>query len=241
MPIGAVLDFAGSSAPAGWLLCFGQAINRTTFASLFAVIGTTYGVGDGVTTFNLPDYRGRVTAGKDNMGGVPAGLIGTVVTDSGVITGTTLGSAGGSSTHAQTNGELSAHTHSLSVTQVGTTTTGNQSANHTHTQQGSFASGGQSQQHTHSPDNGQPFVTGGLSGVFGPGGLGASTANTTGASLDHTHNTTISGATTIQSADHTHSFSGLTASGTSGGQGSSAAMAWLQPTIITNKIIFAGP
>lgn len=56
-PIGAILAFGGSSAPAGWLLCQGQAISRTTYAALFAVIGTAYGAGDGSTTFNLPDPR----------------------------------------------------------------------------------------------------------------------------------------------------------------------------------------
>lgn len=67
-PSGVVLPFAGSTAPSGWLLCFGQAVSRTTYASLFAAIGTAFGVGDGSTTFNLPDMRGRVPGGKDDMG-----------------------------------------------------------------------------------------------------------------------------------------------------------------------------
>ncbi len=66
---GIVLPFAGSVEPTGWLLCFGQAVSRTTYAALFNAIGTTYGAGDGSTTFNVPDLRGRVPAGKDNMGG----------------------------------------------------------------------------------------------------------------------------------------------------------------------------
>ncbi len=56
---GTVLDFAGTTAPDGWLMCFGQAVSRTTYANLFAKIGTIYGAGDGSTTFNLPDCRGR--------------------------------------------------------------------------------------------------------------------------------------------------------------------------------------
>lgn len=56
-PIGAIQAFGGSVAPSGWLLCQGQAISRTTYADLFAVIGTNFGVGDGSTTFNLPDPR----------------------------------------------------------------------------------------------------------------------------------------------------------------------------------------
>jgi len=68
--VGIVVDFAGSVAPTQWLLCFGQNVSRTTYARLFAVIGTTYGSGDGSTTFGLPDLRGTVTAGLNNMGGV---------------------------------------------------------------------------------------------------------------------------------------------------------------------------
>ena len=62
-PLGAVIAFAGSVAPAGWILCDGRAISRTGFSQLFAVIGTTYGAGDGSTTFNVPDLRGRAVYG----------------------------------------------------------------------------------------------------------------------------------------------------------------------------------
>ena len=65
VPTGTVLAFAGSSAPSGFLLCDGRAVSRTTYTSLFSVIGTTYGSGDGSTTFNLPDMRGRVAVGSD--------------------------------------------------------------------------------------------------------------------------------------------------------------------------------
>ena len=65
MPVGCVIPFAGAAAPTGWLLCQGQAVSRTTYAQLFSVIGTTYGSGDGSTTFNLPDMRGRVAVGSD--------------------------------------------------------------------------------------------------------------------------------------------------------------------------------
>lgn len=75
VPSGSVLDFAGASAPTGWFLCYGQAVSRTTYASLFSVIGTAFGTGDGSTTFNLPDLRGRVAAGIDNMGGSDAGRL----------------------------------------------------------------------------------------------------------------------------------------------------------------------
>ena len=65
VPAGAISIFAGSSAPTGYLICNGDAVSRTTYASLFAVIGTTYGSGNGSTTFNLPNLKGRVVVGVD--------------------------------------------------------------------------------------------------------------------------------------------------------------------------------
>ena len=111
VPSGSVSAYAGSSAPSGWLLCSGGAVSRATYAALFAIIGTTYGAGDGSTTFNLPDLRGRVAAGVDNMGGSAANRI--TAAGSG-ITGTTLGASGGSETHTLTEAQLAAHTHTYS-------------------------------------------------------------------------------------------------------------------------------
>ena len=68
-PPGAVIDFAGATVPDGWLICDGSAISRTTYAALFAAIGTLYGTGDGTTTFNLPDCRGRAAIGYTPSGG----------------------------------------------------------------------------------------------------------------------------------------------------------------------------
>lgn len=64
-PIGTIIAFAGATPPSDYLLCDGTAISRTTYADLFAVIGTTYGNGDGSTTFNLPNIKGRVLVGQD--------------------------------------------------------------------------------------------------------------------------------------------------------------------------------
>jgi microcystin-dependent protein len=85
---GELVAWAGATAPAGTLLCSGQAISRTDYAGLFAAISDTHGVGDGSSTFNLPDLRGRVAAGKDDMGGTAAGRLTSP-------DGTTLGAAGG--------------------------------------------------------------------------------------------------------------------------------------------------
>jgi microcystin-dependent protein len=91
---GTVNYFANATAPHGYLACAGQAVNRTTYAELFTAIGTLYGVGDGATTFNLPDLRGEFVRGVDNAGGTAKGVdagrvIGTGQTDAGRnVTGT---------------------------------------------------------------------------------------------------------------------------------------------------------
>lgn len=99
--IGEVRTFAGPAAsiPAGWLLCYGQAVSRATYATLFALLGTTWGAGDTTTTFNLPDLRGRAMFGKDDMGGTPAVRLTSGV---GGVAGNTLGASGGDQ-HAQTD------------------------------------------------------------------------------------------------------------------------------------------
>lgn len=102
-PAGVVLPFAGSTAPTGWLLCFGQAVSRTTYAALFTALGTAYGVGDGSTTFALPDLRGRIPGGKDNMGGSAASRLTTAGSG---VDGVTLGASGGAQTHTLTNAQL---------------------------------------------------------------------------------------------------------------------------------------
>ncbi len=66
LPVGAQVPYVGTTAPNGWLLCDGSAVSRTQYAELFAVIGTTYGAGDGKTTFNLPDKRGKVSVGRNS-------------------------------------------------------------------------------------------------------------------------------------------------------------------------------
>lgn len=69
---GVIWEYAGNTAPAGFLMCYGQAVSRATYPHLFAVIGTTFGQGDGATTFNVPDMRGRAAIGRDDMGGTAA-------------------------------------------------------------------------------------------------------------------------------------------------------------------------
>lgn len=91
-PIGGITAFAGTSAPAGYLICDGSAVSRSTYASLFAVIGTAFGAGDGSTTFNLPDLRGRFLRGVDGSAGVDPDKTTRTAMASGGNTGNNVGS-----------------------------------------------------------------------------------------------------------------------------------------------------
>lgn len=108
VPTGTVLPYAGSSAPSGYLICDGSAVSRTTYAALFAIVGTTYGAGNGSSTFNLPDLTGRVIAGKEASA--------TRLTSGGSgVDGGTLGATGGSQyTQTHSHGVTDpGHTHSV--------------------------------------------------------------------------------------------------------------------------------
>lgn len=112
-PSGVVVPFAGATPPNGWLLCYGQAVSRATYSELFAAIGTTYGVGDGSTTFNLPDLRGRVPAGKDDMGGTAASRLTDTGTGNPGVNGATLGATGGADRHTLTTAQMPSHAHNV--------------------------------------------------------------------------------------------------------------------------------
>lgn len=107
-PCGSIMPFAGATIPAGWLLCDGAAVSRTTYSSLFAALGgisSPWGLGNGSTTFNLPDLRTRVPVGKNSSG-----------------TFANLGAIGGAETMSLTEAHLAAHSHTFSAT---TSTNGN--------------------------------------------------------------------------------------------------------------------
>lgn len=109
LPPGSVILFGGSTIPAGWLECDGSAVSRTTYADLFSVIGTTWGSGNGSSTFNVPDLRGRAPIGAGQGSG---------------LTSRTLGGTGGAETHTLTTNEMPAHTHSAGTVVTNTTSTG---------------------------------------------------------------------------------------------------------------------
>lgn len=107
VPVGAVIDYWGSTAPSGFMFAYGQAISRTTYAELFAVMGTSAGAGDGTTTFNLPDYRAVTSVGKANMGGTLRSLLSD-------FAASTLGSVFGAQSIALTSSQMPVHTHTVS-------------------------------------------------------------------------------------------------------------------------------
>lgn len=182
--LGALMLSTTTTPPnSNFILPFGQAISRTTYAAYFSLVGTTYGAGDGSTTFNVIDVRGCALVPLDNLGGSAAGRIGTaLVTDGGTINGQQLGSGGGSQSHVQTTSELVTHSHPNSLNDLG---------------------------HSHAPPSSAHWVN------ISASASGFTTANPGGTIDGGTGNTAT--ATTGMSI-------------TNANQGSSAAMAWLQPT-----------
>jgi len=165
VPIGARWIWPTDVAPTGFLLCQGQAVSRSTYSALFAVIGTTYGVGDGSTTFNLPDAKGKVAVGKDSA----------------QSEFDALGETGGAKTHTLSATEMPGHTHSG--------ITGTISADHTH----NCTTGGINQNHTH--DIGGVWIndvsyTDELTGFADDSKCNTDTG---GVSQDHSHSFTTGG------------------------------------------------
>jgi microcystin-dependent protein len=108
MPTGAMLEYAGSAAPTGWLLCDGAAISRTVYAALFAILSTAYGAGDGSTTFNLPDRRGKF--------GVGAGATYPLASTGGGATTSSAGAhthGGATGSTILTTAQMPSHGHSI--------------------------------------------------------------------------------------------------------------------------------
>ncbi len=100
IPAGVITQFGGSTAPTGWVLCDGTAYSRTvTYNNLFTAVGTTYGGGDGSTTFNVPNLKGRVPVGRDAS----------------QSEFDTLAETGGAKTHTLTAAEIPGHTHQVTI------------------------------------------------------------------------------------------------------------------------------
>lgn len=214
-PIGTLAPFAGSAAPTNWLLANGAAVSRATYAALFAVCGTTYGAGDGTTTFNLPNLVNRV----------PVGSGGTY----------TRGATGGAATVVLTDANLSSHEHTFSGSLSGSSLSGTATSagDHGHSASGSTDTAGY---HSHTDTaafDRSIFPTGGAT-TAAYSGSGVTSGNG-----DHSHSLSVSVGT---DGSHTHSLSGTasgTVSGTTGTVGSDTAHENMPPYLAVPYIIRA--
>jgi microcystin-dependent protein len=210
-PPGVISQFAGSTAPAGYLLCDGAAVSRTTYSSLFATIGTTYGVGNNTTTFNLPNLQNRIPVGK----GPDAEF-------------DTLGETGGAKAVSLAATNIPAHSH--------TGTTDAETQEHTH---GFGTSSDQGILNIHGAGSASVIAGGQGSGAgsgartsYRSGGTNIAGATSYDAWV-HTHS--HSGTTGGRSATHNHTFTTSSVGGD--GTGGVVAVNNLQPYIVVNYII----
>ena len=183
VPAGLIEPFAGSTVPAGFLLCDGTAVSRTVYATLYAVIGDTFGAGDGETTFNLPDLSGRVPLG--------------------VSLSHALGTTGGSETVTLTESELPAHVHEVPqhghANTIGATTP---SLNHSITTQPSFTYNNPTVSKSSNPSNADITVYGGTTST------GATAATAVAITAHAASNCTMGGSVTNKAAFDTENYGG---------------------------------
>lgn len=199
VPVGSVVAYAGATAPDGWLLCNGQTPSRTTYANLFAVLGTTYGAGDG-STFGLPDPMGRAIIGA----GAGTGLTTRALAANGGAETVTIGSANlpthshTLSAHTHTSAAhshtLSAHTHAITIND-NNFSTGTVSADHSH----SGTTGNTSGDHAHNLPR-SLIATAGTNRAVVSSTSNQPTLYVEGQNANHTHGFTTGGI----SANHSH-------------------------------------
>lgn len=167
-PIGTVLPFAGSSAPSGWLIADGSAVSRTTYAALFAVCGTTYGAGNGTTTFNLPNLQNRVPVGSGGS--------------------YSRGGTGGAATVTLSTSQIPSHDHGASGSH-GHSASGSADAVGDH----SHSVANQTTRSDISAAAGSTVASNGGGSTGGAGGHGHSVSVTVNSTGDHTHSSVGSG------------------------------------------------
>jgi len=223
LPIGAVTPYAGATAPSGWLFCNGDAVSRITYKSLFEVVSTTYGAGDGSTTFNLPDLRQKFPLGLAASG-----------------TGAALGATGGAIDHTHTGPSHThtgpSHTHTIDAE-------GDHAhivASHAHTIPTQAA-------HDHAVTESDASATvGANAGAAGTDFFVAADAHnhavdiTVGGAHDHGGGTGFSAPDTSDDGAHDHGgATGSAGTGATGSSGTDATSATNPPFISLNFIILA--
>lgn len=124
VPSGSIFGFGGTAAPTGYLICDGSAVSRTTYADLFAAIGEYHGHGDGSTTFNVPDYRGRFLRGVDNSAGNDPDKASRTAMATGGNTGNNVGSVQGHAFQTHNHSDTG-HTHQAGLANQGGVFAGN--------------------------------------------------------------------------------------------------------------------
>lgn len=206
LPVGSGLLWYSGTPPSKYLLCDGTAISRTTYAQLFSILGTTYGIGDGSTTFNLPDLRQRFPIGQATSG-----------------TGNSLGDTGGAIDHDHS---VPAHYHSAGTLANSTTGAHTHSINHDHA---AFTSGGSGTltsnttgSHYHNvghADNDRSATTVGAYGLYAPDLVANGIRADESAAVPDYVRTSFSGNHSHTIASHTHSINVPNFSGTSGSAG----------------------
>ncbi|MEM9610961.1 MAG: tail fiber protein [Actinomycetota bacterium] len=212
-PIGTLVAYAGQTAPHGYLACDGSAYSRVAYADLFAVLGELYGAGDGSSTFNVPDLRGRVPVGGDRFG--PAGAAGRITQFNTNPGG--LNQTAGTERHTLVTAELPSHTHT-----DGTLATAS-AGSHDH-DSGSLVTASDSHNHGASGDSSLQFVVGAVSqstiylasGALGDyGSPGADVEVTYNGIGNDSHNHAVNGSTGTE-LSHTHWITGATGASGSG-------------------------
>lgn len=214
IPVGVILGWAAASAPTGWLLCDGSNVSRTTYSALFSIIGTTFGAGDGSTTFGLPNLKGRIIIGVDAS---------NVDID-------TIGETQGSWDHTHDSGTLAvaSHTHGPGTLQVASHSHDSGTlavASHSHGA-GTYVTDSKNLAHTHT------FSDTGTTGAASDDDNIAEGAGAffSFATAGHAHSFSVSGTTGGMSANssHSHDVSGASSSSapsvSSGNTGSTAPL-----------------
>ena len=236
VPVATIILHGGGTVPQGYLGCDGAAVSRTTYANLFAQIGTLHGAGDGAATFNLPDFRRRVPVGS---GGTATAALNNVA-----------GSTGGSETHTLAIGEMPSHSHAkgtLSTASAGShshakgTLSTSSAGSHSHAKGTLSTSSAGSHTHSYSASN-SSALSPQIASTNSNRAL-APVAKTTGSAGSHSH--TVSGST-ASGGSHSHTVSGSTASGGShshtvsgstGSVGGGNAFNLLQPSLVVSFLI----